>query len=69
MSTQIDYINTSFTHPALTEITSKPTYSTLKILKDELKANAASVPSDLGGGKNGHLGLVLKDDKYSFHSN
>ena len=68
MSTQIDYINTCFAHPVLTKITSKPTYSSLKILKDELKANAASVPSDLGGGKHGHLGLVLKDDEYKLVS-
>ena len=33
-------------------------------MKEKLKANAASVQSDLGGGAHGHLGLVLDDATY-----
>ena len=33
-------------------------------MKNELKANAQSVPSTLGGGRHGHLGLVLSEDEY-----
>ena len=36
----------------------------MKTIKKELKANAASVPSNLGGGVNGHLGLVLTATEY-----
>ena len=34
-------------------------------MKKALKANAASVQSDLGGGAFGHLGLVLDDVTYN----
>ena len=55
----IDYINTHFVHKELTKIHDKPTYESLKKLKDELKANCASVQSNLGGGGHGHLGLAI----------
>ena len=43
----------------VTPIVGEPTYATLKTLKDQLKANAASVPTTLGGGNHGYLGLIL----------
>lgn len=55
----IDYIKTFFVYPELTKIHDRPTYESLKTLKNELKGNAASVRSNLGGGAHGHLGLVL----------
>ena len=55
----IDYINTHFVHKELTKIHDKPTYESLKKLKDELKANCASVQSNLGGGMHGHLWLAI----------
>ena len=62
--TNIDYKTTNFEYPTLTKISGQPNYELLKSIKDELKANAASVPSNLGGGSNGHLGLVLSDVEY-----
>ena len=56
--TNIDYTKI-FVYCKLTPLTRQPSYEALKQLKDELKANAASVPSDLGGGLHGHLFLVL----------
>ena len=47
--TNIDYKTTNFEYPTLTRISGQPNYELLKTIKDELKANAASVPSDLGG--------------------
>ena len=61
----IDYINASFEYPVLTKIQGLPTYTTLKIIKDEMKANATSVSTDLGGGTNGHLGIMLRPIEYS----
>ena len=63
--TNIDYKTTNFEYPNLTKISGQPDYELLKLIKDELKANAGSVPSNLGGGTNGHLGLVLTDVEYS----
>ena len=37
----------------------------MKILKDEIKTNASSIYSDLGGGAHGHLGLVLTPQEYA----
>jgi hypothetical protein len=53
-----------FPHPKLTPIIGKPTAATLKHLKKEVYANARSVHSDLGGGLNGHLGIVMANAPY-----
>ena len=65
LSTAVDYINSVFEYPVLSKITGRPTYSSLKIIKDELKANSGKVQCELGGGNNGHLGLVLSDVEYA----
>ena len=54
----IDYKNNQFKYPELTCISGKPTTATLIVLLKEVCANASSVHSDLGGGEDGHLGLV-----------
>ena len=54
-------------HPCLTKIGDdgeKPTYTTIKKLRDELISNAVAIPSDLGDGFNGHLFLVVSDADY-----
>ena len=58
-STSIPCVNdTYFQHKVLTRIHGIPVYETLQLLTTEIKANAASVPTTLGGGHYGHLGLV-----------
>ena len=65
-SPRIPSVNdTYFQHKVLTRINGQPTYESLKTLTTEIKANAASVPSTLGGGLYGHLGLVVSDEKYA----
>mmetsp|Transcript_14421 Transcript_14421/g.20578 ORF Transcript_14421/g.20578 Transcript_14421/m.20578 type:complete len:157 (+) Transcript_14421:219-689(+) len=61
----IDYANTCFPHPTLPTIVGQPNYEKLCSMKKKLKANATSAQSDLGGGKFGHLGLVLDDATYN----
>ena len=65
-------MNTSFDdkfeYTILTKVNGVLDYASLKIIKDELKANAASVISDLGGGTHGHLGLVLTPAEYALVS-
>jgi hypothetical protein len=48
----------------LTKIHGKPVYESLQNVLIELKANASSVPSTLGGGQHGHLGLLLSTVRY-----
>ena len=55
----------NFPHPITTAIHGKPTFTTLYKLKKEIMANAASVPSTLGGGQHGHLGLILTAPQYN----
>ena len=49
----------------LTPIVGEPTYQTLKDLKDQLKANATSIPTTLGSGTHGYLGLILSPATYA----
>ena len=61
---QTDF-TTLFEYATLSKIHGEPDYDQLKILKDKLKANATKIPSDLGGGNFGHLGLVLSPAEYA----
>ena len=65
----IDYRSIYFAFPNLTPINGEPDADTLVKLKNQLKANASSVPSNLGGGSLGHLGLVLSPTTYAMVSN
>ena len=46
----------------------EPTYETLHHDKNELKANASSVPTTLVGGNHEYLGMVLTPAEYHFIS-
>jgi hypothetical protein len=61
--------DTYFQHKLLTKIHGKPTYESLQNGLTELKANASSVPSTLGGGHHGHLGLLLSEARYTALAN
>ena len=60
----IDYKNNQFEYPELTQIIGEPTTSSLIVILKEVRANASSVQSDLGGGEDGHLGLVCSNEVY-----
>ena len=64
VNSPIDYAATYFEKAVLTAISGRPDYKALHRLFKELKANAASVMSDLGGGLYGHLGLLLTAAAY-----
>ena len=65
MTGNVDYANTYFKYKNPTPINDEPTHKALKRLKNELRANASSVDTDLGGGDHGYLGLVLTDPEYA----
>ena len=65
----IDYRSIYFAFPNLDPINGEPDADILIKLKNQLKANASSVPSNLGGGNHGHLGLVLTPQTYAMVSN
>ena len=41
------------------KIHGEPTFDKIKVLYDSLKTNATSAPSSKGGGRHGHLGIVI----------
>ena len=48
--TNIDYVKTYFEIPELTKIHGEPMFETLRVLFNQLKANATTVSTTLGGG-------------------
>lgn len=68
-STSINYADTYFQFPVLTKIHGEPSFESLRVLHDEIKANALAVTSTLGGGQHGHLGLALSNTDYARISN
>ena len=63
-----NYRETLLEYPDLSVIHGKPTYESLRILMNQLKANARSVHTMLGGGQHGHLGLFLTPKQYAILS-
>ena len=61
----IDYKNTHFEYSELTRIHGKPTTGNLITLQQEIRANALTVHTTLGGGHCGHLGLVCTPATYA----
>ena len=64
MTHHIDYVTTYFPHKTPTLVRGEPTYNDIKRIKTELRADASSVESDLGGGDHGYLFLTLSDTEY-----
>ena len=60
-----NYRETTFEYADLTAIHGEPTYEALTILLNQLKANARSVRTSLGGGNHGYLGLLLSPEQYA----
>ena len=69
MTSTVNYLDTHFERANLTPIRGKPTFETVHKLWNEIKANARSVYSHLGGGTHVHLGLVLTAAQYADVSN
>ena len=60
--TTVEQIREGFHYPTLDRQPGLPSYNTINSVHTLLKTNAASVPSQLGGGQHGLLGLVLNND-------
>jgi hypothetical protein len=63
--TSVDKITESFPQPTVTAILGEPSYEALTELTRSLKANAASVNAERGGGDLGHLALTVSDIDYA----
>ena len=63
-SHDIDYKNNHFELSELTKIYGEPNTASLIELRNEIRSNAQSVTTSLGGGTYGHLGLVMSNTAY-----
>eukprot|EP00957_Ditylum_brightwellii_P009314 704768-Ditylum_brightwellii.AAC.1 len=61
----INGITKLFPHQILPTIVGQPTYQTIYEVHKFLVEIASTIPSMIGGGNHGHLGLVIKASKYS----
>ena len=65
----INYRTDYFQFETLTAIRGEPDFESILKLNNEIKANAQSVPTTLGGGNHGLLGLVITPEEYALVSN
>jgi hypothetical protein len=61
-STQ-DELIAGFPHSSLPKVTGEPTFEDLKVIRRLLNTNAMSVASYEGGGRHGHLGIIMTNEK------
>ena len=60
-----DYVQTCFKHKVIPTIFGTPAFHQIEDLKRKIVANAASVPTTLGGGAHGHMGLTMTNADYA----
>jgi hypothetical protein len=51
-------------HSCLPKVTGEPTFEDLKVIRRLLNTNAMSVSSYVGGGRHGHLGIIMTNEEY-----
>jgi hypothetical protein len=59
-----DELIVGFPHSSLPKVTGETTFEDLKVIWRLLKTNAMSVASYEGGGRHGHLGIIMTDQEY-----
>lgn len=66
---KVDDIVAKFPNKVLEAVIGEPTYETINRLVQILYGNAATLPTKLGGGRHGHIGLIMKATLYATLSN
>ena len=64
MALSVDDIKAKFPTKALPVVVGKPTYENIRVLTEALYGNAASLHAYTGGGKHGHVGLIMPAKLY-----
>jgi hypothetical protein len=60
----LDELISGFPHSSLPRVTGEPTFEDLKVIRRLLNTNAMSVLSYIGGGRHGHLGIIMTNEEY-----
>jgi hypothetical protein len=64
MASTLDELLAGFPHSSLPKVTGEPTFEDLKVIRRLLNTNAMSVASYEGGGRHGHLGIIMTNEEY-----
>jgi hypothetical protein len=59
-----DELIAGFPYSSLPKITGEPTFEDLKVIRRLLNTNDMSVASYKGGGRHGHLGIIMNNEEY-----
>jgi hypothetical protein len=59
-----DELIVGFPHSFLLKVTGEPTFEDLKVIQRLRNTNAMSVASYEGGGRHGHLGIIMTNKEY-----
>jgi hypothetical protein len=60
----LDELIAGFPHSSLLKVTVELTFEDLKVIWRLLNTNAMSVSSYVGGGRHGHLGIIMTNEEY-----
>jgi hypothetical protein len=60
----LDELIAGFPHSSLPKVTGEPTFEDLKVIRRLLNTNAMSVAAYEGGGRHGHLGIIMTNEDY-----
>jgi hypothetical protein len=59
-----DELIAGFPHSSIPKVTGEPTFEDLKVIRRLLNTNAMSVASYKGGGRHGHIGIIMTSEEY-----
>jgi hypothetical protein len=59
-----DELIAGFPHSSLPKVTGEPTFEDLKVIRRLLNTNTMRVSSYVGGGRHGHLCIIMTDEEY-----
>jgi hypothetical protein len=59
-----DELIAGFPHSSLPKVTGEPTFEDLKVIRRILNTSAMSIASYEGGGRHGHLGIIMTNEEY-----
>jgi hypothetical protein len=59
-----DELIAGFPHSSLLKVTGELTFEDLKVIRRLLNTNTTSVASYEGGGRHGHLGIIMTNEEY-----
>jgi hypothetical protein len=59
-----DELIAGFLHSSLPKVTGEPTFEDLNVIQRLLNTSAMSVASYEGGGRHGHLGIIMTNEEY-----